>query len=82
MITISHSLHLNKVYYAIHDYLVGEVGEEVEFVKHVEIGKEKFGVVISDTYRGKVFVANKHLLFVYMLIVYTLIIFVRMEVLR
>lgn len=54
----------------------------MEFVKHVEIGKEKFGVVISDTYRGKVFVANKHLLFVYMLIVYMLIIFVRMEVLR
>jgi hypothetical protein len=44
---ISHSLHLIKVYYAIHDYLVGEgVGEEVEFVKHVKIRKEKFGVVI------------------------------------
>jgi len=54
----------------------------VEFVKHVKIRKEKFGVVIFDTYREKVFVVNKHLLFVYMLIVYTLIIFVRMEVLR
>lgn len=58
------------------------VGEEVEFVKHVKIRKEKFGVVIFDTYRGKVFVVNKHLLFVYMLIVYMLIIFVRMAVLR
>ncbi len=36
-----------------------ELGDEVEFAKHVKIRDEKFGVAIFDTLREKVFVTNK-----------------------